>query len=145
MNKTQKRSKAGSWNWTTGGLSARIRIRQIYTIDTTRIQRARRTTKRRQNRSTALGRPAKIFLGGFKSEFHSVRPLNVRVAESLALPTSEYGVSPRCYRFALRLTCLSDTLYRPPTALIFQDVCLRVDHIPDGITNIKQLQYCVAI
>ena len=42
--KTQTRSKAGSWNWRTGGLNARKRIRQIYTIDTTGIQRARRTT-----------------------------------------------------------------------------------------------------
>ena len=67
-NKTQTKSKAGSWIEGQVATILKIHTRQIDTTNTTTMKRAKifkRTTKRRQNRIAALGRPAIKLLGGF--------------------------------------------------------------------------------
>ena len=66
--KTQTKSKAGSWIEGQVATMLKLHTRQIDTTDTTTMKRAKknkRTTKRRQNRIAALGRPAMKLLGGF--------------------------------------------------------------------------------
>ena len=64
-NKTQTKSKAGSWIEGQVTTMLKVHTRQIEKTDTTMKRANKRTTKRRQNRIVALGRPAMKLLGGF--------------------------------------------------------------------------------
>ena len=64
-NKTQTKSKAGSWIEGQVATMLKLHTRQIDKTDTTMQRANKRTSERRQNRIAALGRPAMKLLGGF--------------------------------------------------------------------------------
>ena len=64
-NKTHTKSKAGSWIEGQVATMLKLHTKRIDKTDTTMKRANKRTTKRRQNRIAALGRPVMKLLGGF--------------------------------------------------------------------------------